>query len=324
MNDTIKGSNNMQADLIQFARRLLEEQGQEVSGQSDKQIKSMLDQIPRNDQIKLLAMRSAYRLAGGTIEGTQTLAQQQAGVGVVTADPAAMARTIRMIVKNFDHSTPDDGSVFWTGVDRNKLRYLISTWNKQHPTKMFGQLEATTDTRFMDGVLGGDWNTGGGKTYFDAASAALGRGATGHVTSVQMYGLQSSPDKIFTNVELPALLKSMDDDLANNKQPKITNLSIIVINPIGYPETCRTFTNLQICSINLIKNIGGKAQIYNASQGAAAGKVGLHGPTRIPDRVRHYWLQKYPVPVSATAQTIAQNIASILYGPDRFDFNKQL
>jgi hypothetical protein len=269
-------------------------------------------------------MRSAYRLAGGTIIGTQTLAQQQAGANVVTADPAAMARTIRMIVKNFNHSTPKDRSVFWTGVDRDKLRFLITTWNKQYPKQMFGQLEATTDTRFMDGVLGGKWDTDGGKDYFDAASAALGRGATGHVTSVQMYGLQSSPDKIFTNVELPALLKSMDDDLAAGRPPKITNLSIVVMNPIGYPETCRTFTNLQICSINLIKNIGGKPQIYNASQGAAAGKVGLHGPTRIPDRVRHYWMQKYPVPVSQTAQMIANNIASVLYGPDRFDFNKQL
>jgi hypothetical protein len=308
---------NMQVDLFQFAKRLLLEDGHDPDMLTDAKVKACVDIIPRKDQIRLLAMRSEYRNAGGQTRGTTNR-----GIPGSATDKTKMAARLQMLAKNFDHSTPDDSSVFWTGIDNNKLRWLVQSWNKQNPGKIFGQLEATTDTRFMDGVLT-DWGPGGGATaYFEAASVELGKQASGHVTSIQRFGLQTDPGKIFTHKEFPALLKGMDDDLGKG-QPRVTDITIVVVDPIGFPGIkCKSFTNLEINNINLIDKVGDQAQIFTINQGKPAGKVGMHGVTKIPEKVRSFWLSRYPKPVSQTALVLAKHIESILYGSEDFDFNR--
>lgn len=121
--------------------------------------------------------------------------------------------------------TPENGSVFWNGIDCCKLAVKINEWNRAMPG-MFGQLEATTDVQYVNGQY--VW---GGKVeeYFQKTSARLGHGASGVMTAVVMWGFRDS--SILTYAELPAILYGMADALEKGERPKVTGLSIVLIDP---------------------------------------------------------------------------------------------
>jgi hypothetical protein len=70
--------------------------------------------------------------------------------------------------------------------------------------------------------------------------------ATGHITAVCRFGLRN--DSILTKTELPRMLNHMQSQLENGK-PVLTDITIVVINPINSTETFAIFTNAKIVNI---------------------------------------------------------------------------
>lgn len=294
---------NMKADLLQYAERLLM-LGGFVGRPTSEQIKEAIDAMRPMEQVKLLAMRSAYRNAGGQTNGRTSR---------TVPLNANMAERLAWLVNDFDYTTPTDGSVFWTGIDHDRLTQVILSFNKENPNQLVGGLEATTPARFLDGQVEG-WNDGeAGREYFNAASVALGKGASGHVTAVQRFGLQTAPDKVFTNKEFPAILKQMDDDLAKGIAPRVTDITIVVLEPLGSDNRCELFTNQRILLVDLVSNASNQPQIYTRADARSAGKVGWDGVTEIPDRVLEYWTRQGPKQACNTALMLARRIEDVVY-----------
>lgn len=150
--------------------------------------------------------------------------------------------------------TPESGSVFWNGVDEMALAKKVDQWNKL-PGCNFGQLEATTDVKFINQQF--QWNDATGKNtehYFAGVSGVLGSEARGHMTAVVHYGFRDN--SIFTYAELPNILYAMV--AAYNKKewdgvttlPRVTDISIVVIDDLRVPNP-----QVSICCNSDILNI---------------------------------------------------------------------
>lgn len=144
-----------------------------------------------------------------------------------------------------DVSTPANGAIFWNGINENFLAERITDWNRSFPKGQvhFGQLEATTDVRHVNNKY--VWNHGNAyHKYGEKVSEMLGVGATGHVTAVVRWGLNRW--SIFTNTELPRMLKIMEDQILKGESPRMTDLTIIVIEPLGLLDRVKCYVNADI------------------------------------------------------------------------------
>ena len=139
-------------------------------------------------------------------------------------------------------------------VDEMALAKKVDQWNKL-PGCNFGQLEATTDVKFINQQF--QWNDATGKNtehYFAGVSGVLGSEARGHMTAVVHYGFRDN--SIFTYAELPNILYAMV--AAYNKKewdgvttlPRVTDISIVVIDDLRVPNP-----QVSICCNSDILNI---------------------------------------------------------------------
>jgi hypothetical protein len=141
-----------------------------------------------------------------------------------------------------DVSTPRDGAIFWNGINENRLAERVWEWNRSFPPGQvqFGQLEATTDVQYVNNKY--VWTYGNAyHKYGEKVSEMLGVGATGHVSAVVRWGLNKW--SIFTNTELPRMLYIMESQILKGVAPKMTDLTIIVIEPLGLPDRVKCYVN---------------------------------------------------------------------------------
>jgi hypothetical protein len=255
---------------------------------------------PIQDQIRLLAMRGTMARAGGM----RSSEDKPTHYAIDPIDPSTAAK---YLADAFEYGTPKDGSVFWSGVDANKLVQQVNQWNSAPAAKgKFGQLEATTDARFLNGAF--KYVDGVTKDFWGKASQKYGHGALGHVTAVQVFGLKE--ETIFWKTELPAILAGMKAKLKDGLSPDVVDLTIVVIEPVGEHLKAICYTNLDIA----------KAPVYVPKPGLRfAGKredcvkVRLVGHAFFPLEVRLYWAGRGPVKPSAAALKMAANPTAIMY-----------
>ena len=62
-----------------------------------------------------------------------------------------------------------------------------------------------------------------------------------HVTAVVRRGLNRWSS--FTNTELPRMLKIMEDQVLKGQTPRMTDLTIIVVEPLGLLERVKCYEN---------------------------------------------------------------------------------
>lgn len=146
---------------------------------------------PIQDQIRMLAMRQAMVMSGakrsadnlpagsgGKLVSLNNPAQPQSDPQVKwTVDPIAQDQVITYLKEAFEYGTPKDGAIFWTGIDANKLVKRVDEWNEDTinasrqagivPRQAYGQLEATTDARFVNKAF--TWDQASQK-YWNAVS----------------------------------------------------------------------------------------------------------------------------------------------------------
>jgi hypothetical protein len=255
---------------------------------------------PIQDQIRLLAMRGTMARAGGIRSSGEKPT-------LYSIDPIDGAAAAKYLADAFNYGTPKDGSVFWSGVDSNKLVKQVNNWNSGPGGKdKFGQLEATTDARFVNGAF--KYVNGVTKDFWANASEKYGHGALGHVTAVQVFGLKE--ETIFWRTELPAILSGMKEKLKQGLTPDVVDLTIVVIHPVGERVNAICYTNLDIA----------KAPVYIPKPGLQYAmkredcvKVRLVGHAFFPVEVRKYWAGRGSVPPSAAALKIAANPAAVMY-----------
>lgn len=91
-------------------------------------------------------------------------------------DQAAYAKeAYEQLMEQFDATTPVDGSVFWNGINELALLKKIDKWNND--SEIFGQLEATTEARYVNKQF--VWEKGGVfAKYFTDVSGKLGHAGT--------------------------------------------------------------------------------------------------------------------------------------------------
>jgi len=311
----------LQTDMIEFYGRIIPKLDRETPQAWLLRIttdRALLDKVkqairaaPFSEQIKLAAMRRALAVAGGqrSVTGvagpnnaaTMASAYKNDFMSSEQARSQFAREMINFLDVGFRYSSPQDGSIFWTGVDPAKLVKRVHHWNSQFGNQLFGQLEANTDARFIDGAF--DWKVEGAtqqatQLYFGKVSERFGSEATGHVTSVQMWGLRN--DSIFTTKELPTLLKHMSEAIAKGKTPAVQDITIVVLDPVGLVDECRCFTNLDIGRINLISNISGNPWIGGRKDCGITGQLN----SLIPVHVKGYWLERGAQPISKAAEKI--------------------
>jgi hypothetical protein len=315
----------LHADLVQFYQekipRLPHETNEQLRGRikaNPALLQNVINAAPLSEQIRLLAMRRALAVAGGKRTGGAAAGPNNATTmapryvqDVLGRDAASRARfaeeQVKFLEEAFTYDTPTNGSVFWTGVDPDKLVAQVRRWNTEFGSALFGQLEATTDARFINGAF--DWSVKDAavqttQLYFGAASERYGKGATGHVTSVQMWGLRA--DSIFATKELPTLLQGMATQLAQRKQPAVTDISIVVLDPKTQNEEYRIFTNLDIGQIAYITKTVADSESRWIRGKQDCGVTG-YVSSKIPALVRTYWLDRGRQQPSAAAKRIAQD-----------------
>lgn len=157
-----------------------------------------------------------------------------------------------LLMEQFDGATPVNGSVFWNGINELNLAEMVHEWNQdlRGGGQLFGQLEATTVARYVNHQF--EWQ-GPFKDYFTDVSAELGEVARGHVTAVVRCGLRDT--SIFTHTELIRMLGNMDAALRGKREPKVTDISIVVIEPKHLPgEQIAVYTNNDIQKVPIIHN----------------------------------------------------------------------
>jgi len=277
-------------------------------------IREMIERAPLDEQIRLIAMRRALAVAGG-----QRLGSGQAGPNRPVAeayekdffsDDAARKKfaeeQARFLVDSFDYQTPDSSAIFWTGVDPDKLAHQVGVWNQQFGEEMFGQLEATTDARFINAAF--EWEVRdapaqAAQIYFGQASERYGRLATGHVTSVQMWGLRD--DSIFTTTEFPTLLNKMKEDIVQKKTPRVQDITIVVLDPVNSPTSeYKAYTNRDIGQIPKIRKNCPDSEsrwIRGRQDCEVAGNIS------IPVQVQSYWIDRGSREASPAARRIMQD-----------------
>ena len=124
---------------------------------------------PISEQLKLVVMRRALAVAGGQRTATGASGPNNSR-GIAAAYEQDFFRSddsrkkfaadmVSFLDSAFEYGSPVDGSIFWTGIDENKLVKQVEIWNKELKGEIFGQLEATTDARYINGAF--DWNSNG-------------------------------------------------------------------------------------------------------------------------------------------------------------------
>lgn len=267
--------------------------------------KSANPDAPLQEQIRLLAMRGTMARAGGT----RTDAPPEEGPKQrFWIDLYRPSEQVKYLAEAFDYETPKSGSVFWSGVDANKLVGQVRDWNKQPGAKdKFGQLEATTDARFLNGAFEYKEAVQG---YWSAASKEYGKSALGHVTSVQVFGIRKAT--IFWKEELREILNGMNAKLAVKQMPDVIDLTIVVLDPVGLSSDYVFYTNLDIAKANFYTGKPG-LQGYPKKR-ADCVTEGQIGHAAIPYSVREFWAARGPVKPSPAAEKIAANPSAVRYG----------
>jgi hypothetical protein len=148
-------------------------------------------------------------------------------------DPAERCKKIiDKLVSATSVDTPANGSVFWNGIDQRALVLHIEKWNKEIPGT-FGQLEATTDVRHVDGKF--VWNDAEpGKNlqaYFAGVSENYGDKAKGIMSAAVLWGFRDT--SILTYSELPKILYNMAGQLEKGETPAVTGVSIVIIDALN-------------------------------------------------------------------------------------------
>ena len=260
---------------------------------------------PIQEQIRLLAMRGTMARAGGI----RTDAPPEEGPKQkFWVDLCRPSEQVKYLTEAFDYETPKSGSVFWSGVDANKLVGQVKNWNKQPGSKdQFGQLEATTDARLMNGAFEYKDDV---KGYWSAASKEYGKSALGHVTAVQVFGLKK--DTIFWKDELREILNGMNAKLAVKQIPDVIDITIVVLEPVGLSSDYVFYTNLDIAKANFyVAKPGLQGYPKKRADCVTAGQV---GQAAIPYSIREFWATRGPVKPSPAAERIASDPAAVRYG----------
>ena len=139
--------------------------------------------------------------------------------------------------------TSVNGTLFWNGPNEVALAKLASEWS-QEDAQAYVTLEGGTSVGYVNKrfVWGDEF-----ESFVTKASAKLALAASGHVPAVCRFGLRN--DSILTHTELPRMINLMHQQLSQGQAPSITDISIIVINPIGSNETFSVFTNSDIVNL---------------------------------------------------------------------------
>jgi hypothetical protein len=328
------GKSRVHEDIIQFYQAKVPKLPGETDDRWRDRIKrnpSLLKQQLKgtfDEQIKLVAMRRALAVAGGQRTGASAGGPNNASSmasryvkDTMGSDDASRTRfaeeQIRFLNEAFDYAGPRDGNIFWTGVDPDKLAVQVPRWNAEFGSAILGALEATTDARYING--GFDYY-GSGDTvkatqgYFTAVSDTFGRNTAGHVTAVQVWGVRKG--SVFEVTELPLILNRMASQLAERKTPDVTDISMIVLDPVGLPGEYKIFQNLEIGRIGVvIKGVPDSVSkwIRGRQDCVSVGDLG----SLIPVRVKAFWMTR-PTPLpSPAARKIAADYPLIKRVPAR-------
>lgn len=208
------------------------------------------------EQLRAAALNRGMRRINALKDAQAEQQRQQNNAKVISTNPyltgapnpdvAAATRfqdeMVQWLADMSDVSTPADGAIFWNGINENRLAERITDWNRNFaPGQVnFGQLEATTDVRHVNNKY--VWNHGNAyHKYGEKVSEMLGVGATGHVTAVVRWGLNKW--SIFTNTELPRMLAIMEGQILKGETPRMTDLTIIVIEPLGLIDRVKCYVN---------------------------------------------------------------------------------
>jgi hypothetical protein len=214
------------------------------------------------------------------------------------------AEAYQQLLEQFDATTPVNGSVFWNGINELALLKKIDEWNSE--TEIFGQLEATTAARYVNKQFVWDPNSAFGK-YFTAVSGKLGHAARGHVTAVCRCGLRN--DSILTTTELPAMFKLMTDQIKVNKEPPITDFTMVVIEPKLLPnDGYAVYTNNDLLNVSIISPKPGKRI-------SSRDDCNVDKQLVVPNFLQHYWGRRGRRPESAAATKIKKDLTSLTRWP---------
>jgi hypothetical protein len=211
------------------------------------------------------------------------------------------------LIGQFDAATPPDGSIFWNGINELSLAKLVDTWNTDLQGEVFGQLEATTAARYVNKQF--VWEEGAFKQFFEQASDKLGQVAKGHVTSVVRCGLRF--DSIFTTTELPRMFGSMEAELARGKDPAITDMSFVVIQPkTETGMSVKVYVNNEISKVAIVRPKPGMR--INGPE-----FCNVDGYVRIPDGLAAYWARpsKSKVTESKAATRVKSDFDRLIKWP---------
>ncbi len=319
------------ADVFEFFTRFIPRQQNESPKQfkdrvmRDPVLKLKVEEALRNapfsEQIKLAAMRRALAVAGGrrTGGGPAAPVAEQYDKDLRSSPEARKkfaADIVNFLDTGFDYNSPVSGSIFWTGVDPDKLVKQVGVWNKEFDGQMFGQLEATTDARYINGAF--DWSVEGAEQqvtqqYFGRVSERYGANAAGHVTSVQMWGLRN--DSIFTTKELPTLFQHMADAIGRGEEPQVQDITIVVLDPLAFEQMpYKLYTNAEIGGIPIVhKSV--EDSVSRWIRGRQDCGVTKYVRDILPQAVEGYWLLKRGAQeASAAAKKIAQDYPLIKRG----------
>ena len=230
------------------------------------------------------------------------------------------------LIASTNVDTPDNGSVFWNGIDARKLVHYIEKWNKASPG-MFGQLEATTDVRLVDGQF--VWNNSPqGKNlqhYFAGVSENLGNKARGHMTAAVLWGFRNT--SILTYAELPRILYGMSEALEKGQKPAVTDISIVIIDAIGSNGNVNIVNNADILNLPIWQPAAGtpgyskhecaltgtKLSNFKNIQGKWTGK-----PTVPNSQALRDYLKSRPRHPSAAAVRIVEDARNLVRDSNKF------
>ena len=221
-------------------------------------------------------------------------------------DQATYAKeAYEQLLDQFDAATPANGSVFWNGINELALMKKIDKWNDD--AEIFGQLEATTAARYVNKQF--VWETGGVfERYFTKVSGMLGHAARGHVTAVCRCGLRF--DSILTTTELPAMLKLMADQIKAKKEPSITDITIVVIEPKLLPnQPHATFTNKDLTNVSIVRPLPGR-RIGGRDDCSVDGQFAVTSQF-----LQYYWASRGARPESMAAKRIKEDLKSLVTWP---------
>lgn len=211
------------------------------------------------DGLGRVAARKVYTGGGKNTPAKETALPYGSNPLAITGkDSAQRCKVIvERLVKATSVDTPENGSIFWNGIDQRALVLHVNKWNKETPG-MFGQLEATTDVRHIDGMFVWD-GTEPGKNlqrYFAGVSESLGDKARGKMTAAVLWGFRDT--SILTYAELPRILYNMARALENGEAPAVTDVSIVVIDALNSNGDVNIVNNSNILELPIWTPKAGK------------------------------------------------------------------